>query len=168
MSGRGEVTELPDGDRCQRGGEFDEGRKGRKRIPGRGATAKLQGMGGCGVMRGHQDFWSSRDMESMHSEGQGLRSKDSKAEEGQLLEQGPSCCSVRLLVQSCPTLCDPADGSTPGSSVHGLSQAGLLDWVAIPFSRGLSLPRDWTWVSGIAGELFTAWATREAQCYSDN
>ena len=107
-------------------------------------------------------------MESMHSEGQGLRSKDSKAEEGQLLEQGPSCCSVRLLVQSCPTLCDPADGSTPGSSVHGLSQAGLLDWVAIPFSRGSSLPRDWTWVSGIAGELFTAWATREAQCYSDN
>ena len=63
-----------------------------------------------------------------------------KGEEGQLLKQCPSCCSVCLVVQSCPTLCDPTDSSTSGSSVHGLSQARILDWVAIPFSRGSSLP----------------------------
>ena len=40
------------------------------------------------------------------------------------------------VAQSCPTLCDPVDCSLPGSSVHGISQAGILEWVAIPFSRG--------------------------------
>ena len=39
-------------------------------------------------------------------------------------------------LQSCPTLCDPIDGSPPGSSVHGIFQAGKLEWVAISFSRG--------------------------------
>ena len=54
------------------------------------------------------------------------------------------------------------DCSLPGSSVHGILQAGLLEWVAIPFSRGSSQPRDGTQVSHIAGEFFTDWATREA------
>ena len=44
--------------------------------------------------------------------------------------------------QSCPSLCDPADSSPPGSSVHGISQARLLEWVSISFSRGSSRPRD--------------------------
>ena len=39
-------------------------------------------------------------------------------------------------LQSCPTLCDPTDGSPPGSSVHGIFQARVLEWVAISFSRG--------------------------------
>ena len=39
------------------------------------------------------------------------------------------------LLQSCPTLCDPIDGSPPGSSVHGILQAGILEWVAISFSK---------------------------------
>ena len=65
-----------------------------------------------------------------------------------------------LAAQLCPTLCDPMDCSSPVSSVHGIHQA-ILEWVAIPFSRGSSQPRDGTWVSCIAGRFFTIWATRE-------
>ena len=54
------------------------------------------------------------------------------------------------------------DCSLPGSSVHWIHQARILEWVAIPFSRGSSWPRDQTWVSCIAGRFFTIWATREA------
>ena len=50
----------------------------------------------------------------------------------------------------------------PCSSVHGILQARILEWVAIPFSRGSSWPRDWTWVSCIAGRFFTIWGSREA------
>ena len=72
--------------------------------------------------------------------------------------------SVKVLVtQSCLTLCDPMDSSPPGSSVHRILQARIQKWVAIPFSRGSSQPRDWTWVYSIAGRYFTIWATREAQ-----
>ena len=49
--------------------------------------------------------------------------------------------------------------------VHGILQARILEWVAFPFSRGSSQPRDWTQVSHIAGGFFTSWATREAQEY---
>ena len=54
------------------------------------------------------------------------------------------------------------DCSPPGSSIHGILQAIILEWVAISFSRGSSRPRDWTWVSCIAGRCFNLWATREA------
>ena len=64
--------------------------------------------------------------------------------------------------QSCPTLYDPMNCSLPGSSVHGILQAGILKWVAISFSRGSSWPRDCTWVSCIVEGVFTIWATREA------
>ena len=66
------------------------------------------------------------------------------------------------VAQLCPTLCDPMDCSLPGSSVHGIPQARLLEWVAVPFSRGSSQPRDQTQVSCIAGGFFTFWATGEA------
>ena len=46
--------------------------------------------------------------------------------------------SFVLVTQSCPTLCDPMDCSPPDSSVHGILQARILEWVAIPFSRGSS------------------------------
>ena len=46
-------------------------------------------------------------------------------------------------------------------TVDGILQARILEWVAIPFSRGSSQPRDWTQVSHIAGRFFTSWATRE-------
>ena len=70
--------------------------------------------------------------------------------------------SVVLVTQSCPTLCDPMICSPPGSSLHWISQARRLEWVAISSSRGSSQPRDWTWVSCFAGRFFTVWATREA------
>ena len=56
----------------------------------------------------------------------------------------------------CPTLCDPMGCSPPGSSVHGISQARILGWVAISFSRGSSWPKDGTLVPYLAGRLFTA------------
>ena len=62
------------------------------------------------------------------------------------------------VAQSCPTLCDPTDCSLPGSSVRGIFQAGVLEWVAISFSRGSSWPRDWTQVFHVAGRCFTFWA----------
>ena len=52
-----------------------------------------------------------------------------------------------LIAQLCPTLCDPMDCSPPDSSVHGILQARILEWVAIPFSRCSSQPRDRTQVS---------------------
>jgi len=58
----------------------------------------------------------------------------------------------------CPSLCDAMD-----YTVHGILQARILEWVAIPFSRRSSQPRDQTQVSHIAGRFFTNWATREAQ-----
>ena len=61
------------------------------------------------------------------------------------------------------SFCDPMDCTPPGFSVHGISHARTLEWVAIPFSRGSSRPRHQTQVSCIAGRFFTAWATREAQ-----
>ena len=67
-----------------------------------------------------------------------------------------------LIYQSCPTLCDPVDCSPPGSSVHRILQARILEWVAISFSRGSSWPRDWTRVSRTGGGFFNLWATREA------
>ena len=54
-------------------------------------------------------------------------------------------------------LCNPI-----GYTVHGILQARILEWVATPFTRGSSQPRDQTQVSRIAGGFFTSWATREA------
>ena len=90
--------------------------------------------------------------------------------------------------QSCPSLCDPMGYTVHGvlqarilewvafpfsrgssqprdrtHTVHGVLQARILEWVAFPFSRGSSQSRDWTQVSRIAGRFFTSWATREAQ-----
>ena len=69
------------------------------------------------------------------------------------------------VTQSCLTLCDPKnpmDHSLPGSSVHGILQSRILKWIAIPFSRESSHPRDRTQVCCIAGKFFIIWATREA------
>ena len=63
-----------------------------------------------------------------------------------------------LVTQSCLTLCNPMDCRLPGSSVHGIFQARVLEWVAISFSRGSSWPRDRTQVSHIVGKHFTVWA----------
>ena len=59
------------------------------------------------------------------------------------------------ITQSCPTLCNPMNCSLPGSSLHGILQARVLEWVAISFSRGSSWLRDQTQVSRTTGRLFT-------------
>ena len=64
-------------------------------------------------------------------------------------------CSVYLVTQSCLTLCNTMDCSLPGSSVHGIIQARILEWVAMPSSKQSSQPRDQTQVSHIAGGFFT-------------
>ena len=61
----------------------------------------------------------------------------------------------------CVWFCDPVDCSPPGSSVHGILQARILEWVAMPSFRGSSWPRDWTQVSCIAGGFFAIWAPRK-------
>ena len=55
-----------------------------------------------------------------------------------------------LSLQSCPTLCNPMDCILPGSSVHGILQARILEWVVMPSSRGSSQPRDGTRVSYVS------------------
>ena len=80
-----------------------------------------------------------------------------------ILLQGSFCYaeSESEVAQSCPTLCDHMDCSLPDSSVHGIFQAILLEWMAISFSSGSSWPRDWTQVSCIVDRHFTVWATGE-------
>ena len=83
----------------------------------------------------------------------------------QLTSEGQNALLFRkvkvFVAQSCSTLCDPMDCSWPASSVHGILQARILEWVDIPFSRGSSQPRDQTQVSCIAGGFLTV--LREAQ-----
>jgi len=77
-----------------------------------------------------------------------------------LLLKFPSSVKLEVKVkvaQWCQTLCNSMD-----YTVHGILQARILEWVAFPFPRGSSQPRDWTQVSHIAVGFFTGWATREA------
>ena len=72
------------------------------------------------------------------------------------------CCSV---AKSCLTLCDLVDCHPPGLDfVHGISQARMLEWVAIFFSKGSFWPRNWTFISCIGMRIFHHWATGEAPC----
>ena len=72
-----------------------------------------------------------------------------------------------IVTQSCLTLCNPMDYSLPDSSVHGIFQSRILEWVATPFSRETSQPRDQAQVLHIAGRLFTTWATGAALNYQN-
>ena len=79
-------------------------------------------------------------------------------------------CAKTWLTWKCESLChvwfcDPVDCSPPGSSVHGILQARILEWVAISFSKGSSWPRDWTKFFHTTGRLFTIWSPREAKTY---
>ena len=66
------------------------------------------------------------------------------------------CVRVGLVARSCLTLCDPMDCSQPGSSVHGIFQARILEWVAMPSFRGIFPTQDQTHVSCIASGFFAA------------
>ena len=63
-----------------------------------------------------------------------------------------------LITQLCPTLCNPMDCILPGSSLHGILQARILEWVSISFSRGPSQPRDWTCISCIGRQILCHWS----------
>ena len=86
----------------------------------------------------------------------------------ELFLKSKNCClDLKMCVCeiSCSVIldsCNPRDCSLPGSSIHEILQARILQWVAIFFSRGPSRPRNQTWVSCIAGRFFTNWAMREA------
>ena len=72
-----------------------------------------------------------------------------------------SYISQLLVAQLCMPFCDSMDCSPPGPSVHGIIQARILEWVAIPFSEGFSWPWNRFWVSCIADSFCTAWAIKE-------
>ena len=73
-----------------------------------------------------------------------------------------TCCCCCLVPRLCPTLCDPKNCSPPGSYVHWISQAEILEWVAIFSSRGSSQLRDQTHISCIGTRVLYHWATWEA------
>ena len=73
----------------------------------------------------------------------------------ELEKQEAKMCVCVLVTQLCLMLSDPMNCSPPGSSVHGILQAGILEWVAMLSSSGSSQPRDQTWVFCIAGRFFT-------------
>ena len=75
---------------------------------------------------------------------------------------GPTHALWKVML-CCLTLCDTMDCSLPGSGVHGILQARILEWVAMPSSRGSSQSRGRTQVSSVVGRSFTSWATRETR-----
>ena len=71
-------------------------------------------------------------------------------------------CVHAKSLSSCLTLCNPTEHSWPGSSIHGILQVRILEWVARASSGGSSWPKDWTHLShALAGRFFTSWATRQ-------
>ena len=105
------------------------------------------------------DFFPLAVLESGISVGKmAYQTLENESIETLLLKGMCVCISLSVVSDSC----DPTDCSPPGSSVHGISQVRILEWVGISFSRGSSRPRDWTWVSCTVGGFFTIWATREA------
>ena len=77
-----------------------------------------------------------------------------------------ACAQARAHAQSCLTLCNPMDGSPPGSFFHGISQARILEWVSISFSRGSSWPKDRTHVSCVScnGRWFLYQLNHQGSC----
>ena len=100
-------------------------------------------------------FFAAKDGEALYSQ----QKQDQELTVAQIMNSLlPKWSEV---AQSCPTICDPIDCSLPGSCVHGIFQAIVLEWIAISFSRGSSRPRDWTRVSHSVDRCFTIWATKE-------
>ena len=88
---------------------------------------------------------------------------------GSVFSTNDLMCMRAQLLQSCLTLCDPMDWGPPGSSVHGILQTRILEWVAMPCTRGSSQPRDQTHffcVSCIASIFFTTEPPRKPKMNS--
>ena len=108
--------------------------------------------------------WGTKILQAAQG-GQKRKEKKRKFPSHTALLDNHSVLDISIFVkvkvtQSCPAFCDPVD-----YTIHGILQARILEWLAIPFSRGSSQPRDRTQVSRTAGGLFTSWANREAQEY---
>ena len=103
-------------------------------------------------------FFTSEDLRENHC---------CKPLQGSLVENVLYSVKMWLSHQVVSDSCDPISCSPPGSSVHGISQTRILEWVAISFSRGSFWPRDWTRVSWTAGGFYTDLATREALSNQD-
>ena len=82
-----------------------------------------------------------------------------------IVSVGLMCAAAAKSLQSCPTLCDPIDGSPPGSSIHGIFQARTLEYVAIPSFRRSALPRDQNCISSIGRHILSHWATGKPLCW---
>ena len=111
-----------------------------------------------------KDEWNDVTLMAMRMSGvlTGFRDHPVQTQSKETPQTKPKWSEL-LVAQLCPILCNPMDCSPPGSSVLGIFQARILEWVAISFSRESSQPRDWTQVSCTAGRLFTDWSMRENQ-----
>ena len=96
---------------------------------------------------------------------QGGRGRSGRNWETAMMYMYSLCCCCWLVTKSCLPLCDPMEWSPPGSSVHGILQARILECVAVSFSRGSSQPRDQTCVSCTGRWIPSRWATREPIYY---
>ena len=145
---------------------FGSSRRKSKSIRSLGNSHNLKGLGSS----------QEETPESSLSAHAWRRGQDGSCLQARKPETNPGNCHFLLqcvkvkseseIAQSCPTLCDPMDCSLPCSSIHGIFQARVLDWVAISFSKGSSWPRDQTQVSCIIGRCFTVWATYLASLYN--
>ena len=103
----------------------------------------------------------------MKDEEYSKKKKDIKGEREIGLIAQLVCARARSVAQSCPILCDPMDCRFPGSSVHGIFQARILEWFAISYSRASSWPRDQTHISPIScmgKQILDYWAQVEVWC----
>ena len=130
---------------------------------------KLEWFRGTRKNTSHNSVWHSHLQTKMRKRWKSNVLKKSGTELGQnptLLAVRPNSLCYTILracsvTQSCPTLCDLMDCSLPGSSVHGIFQARILEWVAISFSRGSYQPRDQTHICS-GRQILYHWTTWEA------
>ena len=99
-------------------------------------------------------LYKVRPLEHRAEQWENLRSKWKISQDISCHVYSAFVCVCVLVAQLCLILCNPMDCSPPGSSVHGILQARILEWVAMPSTRGSFRPRNLTWVSCIAGGLY--------------
>ena len=119
----------------------------------------------CRVPKNSKKRYESLPQWSMQrNRGKEENGKEQRSLQENQRYQGNISCKVKWseVSQSCPTLCDAVDCTPPDSSVHGILQARILEWVTFSFSRGSSRLKDRNQVSRFGCRHFNLWATREA------